>query len=97
MKKLVVLFAGALLVAFGCNGNQSGDEVLYRGKPMRQWIVELKTGTEDTRRTAEANLQLVGPEDIDIVPGLVDRLRDPDPFVRRTASDLLGNIGPGAR
>lgn|SRR5262249_39070189 len=71
------------------------DPGIYRGQPIKQWIIEQKD--EGTRDRAKATLDMVGPDDKDLVPALTALLKDDDPVVRSGACKLLGQIGPNAK
>jgi phosphotransferase system HPr-like phosphotransfer protein len=75
--------------------NDGPDPAVYRGQPVKQWITEL--ADDRTREGANINLSQLGPDDKELVPGLVALLKDSDPGVRRGACRLLGQIGANAR
>jgi hypothetical protein len=94
------LFVG-LLGLVGCdidlNPDEAGPAELgeWRGKPIRQWILELKD--EATKDRASRTLAQLGPDDREMVPTLIALLKDDDRIVRGGACRLLGQIGPKAK
>jgi hypothetical protein len=97
-----LLLAAAVVVLAGCDvpnlSPDESDEVdpgIWNGKPIKQWILDKED--EATRDQATSYLDLLGPEDKDLVPALIPLLKDPDPVVRRGAAKLLGQIGPDAK
>jgi HEAT repeat protein len=75
--------------------NEQADPGIWYGRPVKQWIVDQQE--PDLRENATVYLDLVGPQDADLVPALVALLKDDDPVVRRGAAHLLGQIGPNAK
>jgi HEAT repeat protein len=71
------------------------EDGVWRGQPLRQWILELKD--EATKDRASRTLAQLGPDDKDMVPTLVALLKDDDRIVRGGACRLLGQIGPKAK
>jgi hypothetical protein len=100
MRKLPLLCAAFLLVGcdLGSYDDDEGDDLpIYRGRAVKQWILDLKSDDDYTRRLAKKNLDDMGPEDKAMVPALVAAVDDPDKDVRIAALRLLGQIGPGAK
>lgn len=97
----LVLLAG-IVILVGCDvpnlapdDTEEIDPGMWYGRPIKQWILD--KNDEDLKDNAKAYLDLVGPEDKDLVPALIPLLKDEDPVVRRGAVKLLGQIGPNAK
>jgi HEAT repeat protein len=90
-----------MIAAAGCDvslatdDTENEDQGYWRGKPIKQWLLDLKD--ETTKRNAQVNLADFGPDDKDMVPALVALLKDDDRIVRGGACRLLGQIGPKAK
>jgi HEAT repeat protein len=104
MKQRFFLTFGAILLLaplglLGCDVSlateEAPEEVMWQGRPVRQWLIEL--WDEATIKNAQASLGLIGPDEKDMVPGLIDLLKDDDRRVRAGACRLLGQIGPKAK
>jgi hypothetical protein len=100
------LLLGALLLA-ACDvslvpeESDQADEGIWQGKPIKQWLLQQKMEMEEDGEAngfAKTVLDQVGPEETELVPALVQLLKnDDDPFVRSGAARLLGQIGPNAK
>ena len=97
---VAILLGGGLVILFsGCEGSYEDEDDLptYRGKPVKQWILDLKGDKDYRKRMAKRNLDAMGPDDKDVVPALIVLVSDDDKFVRVTALKLLCQIGPNAK
>jgi hypothetical protein len=90
--------------AFGPTGTAAAqsfeedeDLPMYRGKPVKQWILDLRHPEDTTGRQAKRNLDEMGPADKDVVPALIAAVGDGEKFVQVQALNLLGQIGPNAK
>jgi HEAT repeat protein len=96
MRRVLGLALLGLLLA-GCGDNSNAEMGLYRGRPIKTWILELKEGDAADREEVQKVLNSVGPANADLVPALRKHLKDEDPFVRGYSARLLGQIGPKAK
>jgi HEAT repeat protein len=94
---------GALLLllalATGSASAQSaagGTEPASRGRPLNEWIADLKAAAPSVRNAAAYEIASMGPSAKAAVPALIEALDDPDPAVRFPVTVALGEIGPGA-
>jgi len=74
----------------------AGQEPVSRGRPLSEWIAELKAPAPATRNAAAYEIASMGPAAKAAVPALIEALDDPDPAVRFPVTVALGEIGPGA-
>jgi hypothetical protein len=75
------------------------DEGIWQGKPIKQWLLLEKSEKEEDGTSAYAKpyLDQIGPEETDLLPALKALLKDEEPYVRRGAARLIGQIGPNAK
>lgn len=71
-------------------------EPVYHGKPLREWVAQLRDKDSFVRSEAADALGELGPKAKGAVPGLVDLLQDQVDFVRVAAAAALGKLGPEA-
>ena len=74
----------------------SGQEPVSRGRPLSEWIADLKGAAPATRNAAAYEIASMGPAAKAAVPALVEALGDPDPAVRFPVTVALSEIGPDA-
>jgi HEAT repeat protein len=74
----------------------AGQEPVSRGRPLREWIADLKAAAPAVRNAAAYEIASMGPAAKAAVPALVEALDDPDPAVRFPVTVALGEIGPEA-
>jgi HEAT repeat protein len=90
----------ALVVSAGSASAQTGapaaNEPVARGRPLSEWIAELKAAAPVTRNAAAYEIAGMGPAAAAAVPALIEALDDPVAVVRFPVTVALGEIGPGA-
>ena len=67
------------------------------GRPLSQWIADLKAPAPQTRNAAAYEIAGLGPAAAAAVPALVEALDDPVPSVRFPVTVALMEIGPAAK
>jgi HEAT repeat protein len=72
-------------------------EPVSGGRPLSQWIRDLKAQAPQTRNAAAYEIAGMGPEAVSAVPALIAALDDSSPVVRFPVTVALGEIGPGAK
>lgn len=88
-----------LALATGSASAQSaagGAEPASRGRPLSEWIADLKAAAPSVRNAAAYEIASMGSSAKAAVPALIEALDDPDPAVRFPVTVALGEIGPGA-
>ncbi len=73
-----------------------GKEPVSRGRPLSEWIADLKAAAPSVRNGAAYEIASMGPAAKAAVPALIEALDDPDPAVRFPVTVALGEIGPDA-
>jgi HEAT repeats len=73
-----------------------GKEPVTRGRPLSEWIADLKADAPATRNAAAYEIAGLGPAAKPAVPALIEALDDPDAAVRFPVTVALGEIGPEA-
>ena len=90
----------ALVVAAGSASAQEtaapGKEPESRGRPLHEWIADLKADAPVIRNAAAYEIAGMGPAAAAAVPALIQALDDPMPAVRFPVTVALSEIGPGA-
>ena len=66
------------------------------GRPLSEWIAELKAAAPVIRNAAAYEIAGMGPAATAAVPALIEALDDPVAVVRFPVTVALGEIGPGA-
>jgi HEAT repeat protein len=86
------------LTAGGASAQNSagGQEPVARGRPLSEWIADLKAAAPATRNAAAYEIAGLGPAAKPAVPALIEALDDPDASVRFPVTVALGEIGPDA-
>lgn len=90
----------ALVVTAGSasaqNGAPAAKEPESRGRPLSEWVADLKAAAPVIRNAAAYEIAGMGPAGAAAVPALIEALDDPMPVVRFPVTVALGEIGPGA-
>jgi len=72
-------------------------EPVSGGRPLSQWIADLKALAPQTRNAAAYEIAGMGAEAAAAVPALIEALDDPVPSVRFPVTVALMEIGPAAK
>lgn len=72
-------------------------EPVSNGRPLSQWIADLKAQAPQTRNAAAYEIAGLGPAAAPAVPALIVALDDPEPSVRYPVTVALLEIGPAAK
>jgi HEAT repeat protein len=72
-------------------------EPVSGGRPLSQWIADLKAPAPQTRNAAAYEIAGMGAEAAAAVPALIQALDDPEASVRFPVTVALMEIGPGAK
>jgi HEAT repeat protein len=90
----------ALLVTAGSASAQTAapaaKEPEAQGRPLSEWIADLKAAAPATRNAAAYGIAGMGPAAAAAVPALIEALDDPMAVVRFPVTVALSEIGPGA-
>jgi HEAT repeat protein len=78
------------------NGAPAAKEPVSRGRPLSEWITELKAAAPAVRNAAAYEIASMGPAAAPAVPALIEALDDPVAVVRFPVTVALGEIGPAA-
>jgi HEAT repeat protein len=73
-----------------------GQEPVSQGRPLSEWITDLKAAAPATRNAAAYEIASLGPAAKPAVPALIEALDDPHAAVRFPVTVALGEIGPDA-
>ena len=73
-----------------------GQEPVSRGRPLSEWIADLKAAAPATRNAAAYEIASLGPAAKPAVPALIEALDDPNATVRFPVTVALGEIGHDA-
>lgn len=95
---------GVVMLALGLSASAAaaqststrGREPVARGRPLSEWIAELKAPAPVTRNAAAYEIAGMGPAAAPAVPALIAALDDELPVVRFPVTVALGEIGPAA-
>jgi hypothetical protein len=74
-------------------GQAVAEEPVYKGRPLREWVAQLKDDTPLERRGAARALGALGAQAREAVEPLVAMLDDKVESVREAAAEALGRIG----
>jgi HEAT repeat protein len=77
-------------------GGELEEEPAYMGRPLHQWILDLKDADPAIRFQAAYRLSRMGPVIRSAFPALKSAVKDTDPSVRQYAAEALGYTGPQA-
>jgi HEAT repeat protein len=72
-------------------------EPVSGGRPLREWIADLKGLSPQTRNAAAYEIAGMGPAAAAAVPALIEALDDPVAAVRFPVTVALKEIGPAAK
>lgn len=72
-------------------------EPVSSGRPLSEWIADLKALAPQTRNAAAYEIAGMGPAAVAAVPALIETLDDPIAAVRYPATVALLEIGPAAK
>jgi HEAT repeat protein len=95
---------GALMVAAGLStttlaaqgASATTAEPTSKGRPLSEWIADLKAPAPLTRNAAAYEIAGMGPAAAPAVPALIEALDDEVAAVRFPVTVALGEIGPAA-
>ena len=73
------------------------DEPVSGGRPLSEWIADLKGLSPETRNAAAYQIAGMGPAAAAAVPALIEALDDPIAAVRFPVTVALMEIGPAAK
>jgi HEAT repeat protein len=98
MNRTMGLLAGAvLLLGRGAWAQAAaGPEPVADGRPLSQWVADLKAPAPQTRNAAAYEIAGLGPAAAPAVPALIEALGDSEATVRFPVTVALGEIGPPA-
>ena len=74
----------------------AAKEPVSQGRPLSEWIIDLKGAAPLTRNAAAYEIAGMGPAAAPAVPALIEALDDPAAVVRFPVTVALGEIGPAA-
>jgi HEAT repeat protein len=101
LKALVVAFGAAVLIGSPSLSAQAkpahSKEPVSAGRPLSQWIADLKAPAPQTRNAAAYEIAGMGAQAAAAVPALIEALDDPAPSVRFPVTVALLEIGPAAK
>src|SRR5262249_12002056 len=84
----------ALGVLAGGARGQFEEDLLYAGRPLRDWLRELKAPDVAVRYRASRVLRFVGPEAREAAPALLMALKNDDIWLRARVAWALARLGP---
>jgi hypothetical protein len=100
LKRALGALVLALVVSAGSVAGQTvapaGKEPEARGRPLSEWIADLKAAAPVIRNAAAYEIAGMGPAAASAVPALIEALDDPLAVVRFPVTVALGEIGPAA-
>ena len=102
LKHFVLTVSAAVLLGSSSLSAQakpvhSNKEPVSAGRPLSQWIADLKAAAPQTRNAAAYEIAGMGAEAAAAVPALIEALNDPAPSVRFPVTVALMEIGPAAK
>jgi HEAT repeat protein len=89
---LISIFLSLFLA--GCGAK---EPVKAYGKPVADWLAELKKPDSRARKKAVTALGQIGSADPAAIPALIGALRDEDAAVKEKAIMALQHLGPAAK
>jgi HEAT repeat protein len=92
----LTLFLAITTGSASAQNDAGGKEPVSRGRPLSEWIADLKAAAPATRNAAAYEIASLGPAAKPAVPALIEALDDPDAAVRFPVTVALGEIGPDA-
>ena len=78
------------------NGAIAAKEPESRGRPLSEWVADLKAAAPVVRNGAAYEIASMGPAAAAAVPALIEALDDPVAVVRFPVTVALGEIGTAA-
>jgi HEAT repeat protein len=102
MLNRVLLFLGVVLLlsssgVLAQSKPVQPKEPVSNGRPLSEWIAELKALAPQTRNAAAYEIAGLGPAAAPAVPALIEALDDPIAAVRFPVTIALLEIGPAAK
>jgi len=100
LKQILGTLSLALVLATGASAQatpRKSQEPVSHGRPLSEWIAELKGLAPQTRNAAAYEIAGMGPAAAAAVPALIVTLDDPIAAVRFPAIIALMEIGPAAK
>lgn len=102
MLNRVLVFLGVVLLlsssgALAQSKPVQPKEPVSNGRPLSEWIAELKALAPQTRNAAAYEIAGLGPAAAPAVPALIEALDDPIAAVRFPVTIALLEIGPAAK
>jgi hypothetical protein len=94
---LACLTAGIVMMADLSEEPAEPETTLYEGRPVPEWLDDLREQSPYTRQEADDALKRIGPENRATAPEFTEALADDNSNVRRVAARSLGQIGPDAK
>jgi hypothetical protein len=94
---LGVMLLGLTAAVSGQTRPAATKEPVSGGRPLSEWIADLKGLAPQTRNAAAYEISGMGPAAAPAVPALIKALDDPEPTVRFPVLVALGEIGPPAK
>jgi HEAT repeat protein len=100
LNRALAAVALALVMATGPataqNGAPAAGQLVSKGRPLSEWIADLKAASPAVRNGAADEIAGMGPAAAAAVPALIEALDDPMPTVRFPVTVALSEIGPAA-
>ncbi len=102
MLERMLAMLGAMVVTLSSSGSaqtappKTGEPV-SGGRPLSEWIADLKGLSPQTRNAAAYEIAGMGPAAVAAVPALIEALDDPSAAVRFPVTVALMEIGPAAK
>lgn len=97
LSALAVLAVVLTTTAVSQTKTVQAKEPVSSGRPLSQWIADLKGLAPQTRNAAAYEIAGMGPAAAAAVPALIEALDDPVPAVRFPVTIALMEIGPAAK
>jgi hypothetical protein len=97
MGTLVVITLSAATIGSAQTSGAKPREPVSSGRPLSEWIADLKGLSPQTRNAAAYEIAGMGPAAAAAVPALIEALDDPVPSVRFPVTVALMEIGPAAK
>jgi HEAT repeat protein len=95
-RALGALAMALVLTAGSASAQTAAKEPEAHGRPLSEWIAELKAAAPVLRNAAADEIAGLGPAAAAAVPALIEALDDPVAVVRFPVTVALAEIGPGA-
>lgn len=100
MRLLVTLGVITSILGSGASAQAApahSKEPVSSGRPLSQWVADLKAPAPQTRNAAAYEIAGMGPAAAAAVPALIEALDDPVASVRFPVTVALMEIGPAAK